>query len=93
VRERAGLKRAITCLKDIEHEAGADTVLANMALAGRFIAESALRRHESRGAHARSDFPLTEPAFAHRTFLTLDDITSSGAQEHTAGAHCACSCP
>jgi L-aspartate oxidase len=64
-----------------------------MALAGRFVAEGALRRHESRGAHARSDFPLTEAACAHRSFLTLDDITPSGAQEHTPEAQCACGCP
>ena len=31
--------------------------LGNMVLAGRLMAEAALNREESRGAHYRSDFP------------------------------------
>ena len=44
-------------LRDIERQAGSDRVLANMALAARFIAAGALLREESRGAQARSDYP------------------------------------
>jgi len=78
VRNATGLKRAISILRDIERQAGSDRVLANMALTARFIAAGALLREESRGAQARSDFPLTDPALAHRTFLTLDDIEDVG---------------
>ncbi|HET6322201.1 MAG TPA: L-aspartate oxidase [Hyphomicrobium sp.] len=78
VRNATGLKRAISILRDIERQAGSDRVLANMALTARFIAAGALLREESRGAQARSDFPATNPALAHRTFLTLDDIEDIG---------------
>ena len=73
-RTRSGLVHAMGVLEEIGHWADDDSVLANMALAARFIAASALQREESRGAHARSDFPNTEPALATRTFLRLDDL-------------------
>ncbi len=73
-RTREGLAHAIGVLEDIERTAGGDSVLANLALAARFIAASALQREESRGAHARSDFPDIDPALARRTFLRLDDL-------------------
>jgi L-aspartate oxidase len=73
-RIKSGLMHAIGVLEEIEHQAKGDSVLANMALAARFIAASALRREESRGAHARSDFLVMNPALAARTFLRLDDL-------------------
>jgi L-aspartate oxidase len=80
VRSAAGLKKAISALRDIERQAGSDRVLANMALAARFIAAGALLREESRGAHARSDFPAASSELATRTLLTLDDIEDIGAR-------------
>jgi L-aspartate oxidase len=73
-RDASGLSEALRVLADIEREAHADSVLANMVLAARFIAASALRREESRGAHDRTDFPRPDPVFAARSFLTLDRI-------------------
>jgi L-aspartate oxidase len=57
-RDRSGLKNAIAHLKEIERRLpiGA-TEEANMVLAAMLIAESALRRNESRGGHYRRDFP------------------------------------
>ena len=73
-RTRAGLAHAIGTLREIEDQSGNDGVLANMALAARFIAASALQREESRGAHARRDFPATDPELGVRSFLCLDDM-------------------
>jgi L-aspartate oxidase len=83
VRNATGLKNAIGVLRDIERQAGGDRVLANMALAARFIAAGALLREESRGAQARSDFPAPSSLLATRTFLTLDDLEDIGARMPT----------
>jgi L-aspartate oxidase len=43
--------------------------LNNLVLTGRLVAEAALIREESRGAHFRSDFPLHSSAWEkHITF-------------------------
>lgn len=80
VRDAGGLKKALAVLRDIERQAGSDRVLANMALAARFIAAGALLREESRGAQARRDFPGTSPTCATRGFLNLDDVEEIGAR-------------
>jgi L-aspartate oxidase len=74
IRDAAGLRDAIATLRQIGHEAEDDRIVANMALAARFIAVSALMRKESRGAHARSDFPATSSVLAERSFLSLADL-------------------
>jgi len=82
-RTHAGLAQAIGIMAEIEHAAGADSVLANMALAARFVAGSALLREETRGAHARSDFPAARQEFASRSFLTLAELDALGQTTHT----------
>ena len=43
------------CRRDLNEPAGWE--LQNMMLVGRIMAASALQRRESRGVHARSDYP------------------------------------
>jgi L-aspartate oxidase len=43
--------------------------LNNLALAGRLVAEAALLREESRGAHFRSDFPKSLPEWQRHLIL------------------------
>ena len=44
--------------------------LSNMILTGHLITEAALIREESRGAHFRTDFPDTFPAWQHHLIFT-----------------------
>ena len=74
VRDGDGLFEAFQTLSDIAADADHDPTLANMALTARFITGAALLRQESRGAHARRDFPTKDSAHASRSFLTLSDL-------------------
>jgi len=71
VRDDAGLRTALQDLRTIENSADGDIEIENMAIAARFVAEAALRRKESRGAHYRSDFPLPNPNSAKSNLMTL----------------------
>jgi L-aspartate oxidase len=48
----------------------ASNELCNLVVTGRLVAESALIREESRGAHFRSDFPKKSPAWQHHIVFT-----------------------
>lgn len=75
VRTRSGLTHALLTLREIAQSAAGDDIqLANMALAARLVTASALLRTESRGGHYRSDFPNSDPAQAHRSFMTIADM-------------------
>jgi L-aspartate oxidase len=74
IRNARGLKRALVALRELERTAADDGVLANFILTARFITTAALLRTETRGAHARSDFPESDARLAHRSFLTLTDL-------------------
>jgi L-aspartate oxidase len=73
-RSAKGLKKALAELKALEAMNANDRVLSNMLLAARLITAAALLRKESRGGHYRTDYPQTNQALAHRTFITLEDI-------------------
>ena len=66
VRSGEGLVRAIRTLQ-VPASQGTDA-----ALVVRLIAEAALRREESRGAHFRSDFPSADDRLRHRSFTVLE---------------------
>ncbi len=69
IRTGAGLADALGRLAVLELSSNVE--LRNMTTTALLIAASACARTESRGGHFRSDFPKTDPAQAHRSFLTL----------------------
>jgi len=71
LRSGAGLSRALAAVARMEREAAAPG-LRNMATAALLIAAAAFDRRESRGAHARRDYPTPDPAQATRSVITLD---------------------
>ena len=71
IRSGNGLARALAEISAIENKAST-AALKDMAIAALMIAAAAYARTESRGAHYRSDFPLTDPEQAHRSYFTLD---------------------
>ena len=52
--------------------AASEPAVLNILAAAKLVAAGALTRQESRGAHWRSDFPLTDK-IGHRSFMTLAD--------------------
>ncbi len=66
VRDAKGLLRATAAILDLERQlrpgapSRAGLEARNLLFAGRLIADSALRREESRGSHFRGDFPDRE---------------------------------
>ena len=72
VRDRSGLEHALTTIAGLEKRTQAPRI-RNMLTAAQLIAAAALARTESRGGHYRSDFPDADPAWRHRTFMTLAD--------------------
>ena len=75
VRDGEGLPQATRQLASWQESLGQaaghlDYEIRNMVLVGRLIAEAALIREESRGAHYRSDFPSTEPIWQRHIVFT-----------------------
>jgi L-aspartate oxidase len=81
VRSGEGLVKAVDILSTWQTLVGQPTdrpsyELSNMVLNARLMAEAALLREESRGAHYRTDFPKTSPDWQKHIVFTADDKTS-----------------
>ncbi|MPZ49321.1 MAG: L-aspartate oxidase [Dehalococcoidia bacterium] len=77
VRDGAGLAEAALTLSMWQRSAPAPSdrpshELSNLLIAGRLVAEAALIRQESRGAHYRTDFPNTSDAWRRHTTFRRD---------------------
>ena len=83
-RDAAGLSSAIERLDGLRGQ-GLLPEAANLLLVARMISRAAYLRQESRGAHYRSDFPDTEPAWARHMDVHLEgDAIVSETQETVA---------
>jgi L-aspartate oxidase len=79
IRDVDGLKHALAEITRIERDNARVPHLRNMATAALLVTAAALRRTESRGGHFRTDFPVSDPAQAKRTFMTLADARAIAA--------------
>ncbi len=75
-RDETGLTRALERLHALASGAQSDD-LRDAATVGALVAHAALRRRETRGSHARSDYPGARPAERHRSFSTLADAAAA----------------
>ena len=71
LRNATGLDQALRVIKSVLAHAKSPT-LHNMATTCLMIAVAAQARQESRGGHFRIDYPDTNPAFAQRSYYTLE---------------------
>jgi L-aspartate oxidase len=85
-RDAAGLTHSLRTIARIEQQnQGTSRAFLNMLSVATLIAAAALQRRESRGGHARSDYPDADPAQAHQTVMTLEDALAIRAEaEETA---------
>ncbi|WP_372885800.1 L-aspartate oxidase [Shimia sp.] len=80
VRTAEGLTRALCRIAALEAAHGDSPSFLNMCATATLIAVSALQREESRGAHARADFPATRPGPGRRSRITLSQALETRAQ-------------
>ena len=79
IRDESGLMTAVREICGVEREAHSRQT-KNMAVSALLIAAAARARTESRGAHARSDFPNADPRQAQRSRLSLAQAQECAAQ-------------
>jgi L-aspartate oxidase len=71
-RDADGLTEALSIIGQVERAGGSEPALLNMTASAKLVAAGALARHESRGAHCRTDYPQTDET-GRRTMMTLAD--------------------
>lgn len=64
-------------LLDVKFEDIEGLEMQNMLIVGKLIAQSALERHESRGVHFRTDFPVEDPAWLRHLSRNIAEETSA----------------
>ena len=72
IRDGEHLAQAVRTFAALERDAD-NIALRNMATTALLVAASAFSRHESRGAHYRSDHPTDSKPLARRTMTTLEE--------------------
>ena len=72
IRDGEHLAQAVRIFAALERDAD-NIALRNMATTTLLVAASAFSRHESRGAHYRSDHPANSKPLARRTMTTLEE--------------------
>ena len=72
IRDSDHLAKAVRSFAAIERDAD-NIALRNMATTALLVAASAWARHESRGAHYRTDYPAESALPARRTMTTLTE--------------------
>ena len=80
-RDRSGLRAGIDALLPL---AVGTSVGADAALVGLMIAVAAQARHESRGAHSRTDYPQREAHALSRTLTMTEALRAAEAVTHVA---------
>jgi L-aspartate oxidase len=83
LRDGAGLQNALTQMTAMAARPWLSPTMQSMLLVAGMMTLSALRRHESRGAHARADYPQTHGAAQHST-MDIHDFTKA-IREQTGG--------
>jgi L-aspartate oxidase len=74
--EHLGISRSAQGLTSALAQLSPLTPISDAALVAWLIAHAALRRRESRGAHFRTDFAATEPAFARSSISHISEISN-----------------
>jgi L-aspartate oxidase len=85
LREGQNMIRALDDLDQLDRDGLPGAALANRLATMRLVIFAALMRRESRGAHARRDYPALAET-ATRTYLRLSDVMRAGAAPRIAGA-------
>ena len=73
-RDKEGLEKAYSMVKDIYTEYTMNGFLNNSLITSLLIIQSALTRNEHRGSHYRKDFPKLNKKLNSRSFITYNDL-------------------